>query len=146
MASLKRRLQRSALALLWLACLLAIAMPGFSPFVTLVDHHWIERLPIHTHLKLDGTAAVPPHHHLYEATHQHAANHRPVVTVARVALFNFDDGQTSNAFMIINQPALVSTYPIGEMQNVFPLLTSTTSTALAGLSVSPEHLPPRGTA
>ena len=120
-----------------------LAAVVFSLVLPMVDHHWAERTPIHSHMVLNGTfGAIPPHHHPYEAWHQHthASVAKPVTPF--MAMFNYDSGGESG-IGLPSEPLLSAQLPRLPVPVFSPSLPTTNSPYPAGLSSPPEPPPPR---
>ena len=144
MSILSSRLRTSAWAVLWLAALCSLLLVLFSPFVSILDHHWIERVPTHTHMTLDGTlGAASPHRHVYEETHWHTAQQRPLVVNFQAALFDFDGGQPSVALGLPTQPVASDFSRAEPPVSAFGVPLHIADGVLSSLSVPPDLRPPR---
>ena len=62
-----KRLASNLRLLLWAVALLSML---FSGLLEMLDHHWVERMPTHSHLALNGMGVIAAHQHAYQETHR----------------------------------------------------------------------------
>ena len=135
-----KRLASNLRLLLWAVALLSML---FSGLLEMLDHHWVERMPTHSHLALNGMGVIAAHQHAYQETHRHASTSLPAERPTVASLLNFE---SSNVVPAIEQPtspllasALAADAPARTPFS--PLHTATTLPPSA--TISPDLLPPR---